>query len=155
MQSEDPSTNSTQSNFQIQGEALVNANVDIDQILNDTIPQLQAQVAQLSTMLQNPTLPNHVRQSTLQQFHEYQLQLQQAQAFAALAADMNAVEPQLVGMMNQSVQQQWFQAPVGNDSAYQRLPVASRRRNNKRERPSDFLEIGLAEAESKLPRFWE
>ena len=83
MQSEDPSTNSTPSNSQIQGEALANANVDIDQILNDTIPQLQAQVAQLSTMLQNPALPNHVRQSTLQQFHEYQLQLQQAHAFAA------------------------------------------------------------------------
>ena len=109
-------------------------------------------------MLQNPALPSQVRQSTLQQFHEYQAQLQQAHAFATLAADMNANESQLAGLLAQSVQQpQWFpnQQPAGNDSAYQRLPVTNRRRNNKRERPSDFLEIGLGDGQAKMPRFWE
>lgn len=146
------------SDSQVHGDAQPNPNLDVEQLVNETIPQLQAQVAQLSTMLQNPTLPSQVRQSTLQQFHEYQLQLQQAHAFAALAADMNASEPQLASLMNQTAPQpQWFmsQQPAGNESAYQRLPVTNRRRNFKRERPSDFLEIGGGDTQSKMPRFWE
>jgi protein MPE1 len=56
-------------------------------------------------------------------------------------------------------QQQQQQPPGNADSAYQRQPVnnPSRRRNIKRERPSDFLEVaGLdAERDSKVARYWE
>ncbi|KAG8774443.1 hypothetical protein FRC12_001979 [Ceratobasidium sp. 428] len=43
------------------------------------------------------------------------------------------------------------QQPAGNDSAYQRLPVHNRRK--KRDRPSDFVEVGGDQ--SKVPRYWE
>ena len=58
-------------------------------------------------------------------------------------------------------QNQWSNAafpnqqPPGQDSAYQRLPVNNRRLRNKRERPSDFLEIGTGDAVAKMPRYWE
>ena len=58
----------------------------------------------------------------------------------------------------QQQQQAWTnpytsQQPAGADSAYQRLPLNNRRRNLKRERPSDFLEVGGSEA--KVQRYWE
>ncbi|KAG9095896.1 hypothetical protein FS749_009533, partial [Ceratobasidium sp. UAMH 11750] len=43
------------------------------------------------------------------------------------------------------------QQPGGNESAYQRLPVHNRRK--KRDRPSDFVEVGGDQ--SKVPRYWE
>ncbi|CAE6428379.1 unnamed protein product [Rhizoctonia solani] len=43
------------------------------------------------------------------------------------------------------------QQPLGNESAYQRLPVHNRRK--KRDRPSDFVEVGGEQ--SKVPRYWE
>jgi len=125
------------------------------------------------------------------------MQLQQAQAFRALASDMNAAVQQNMASFNQEFHAQqhqmqvhmqnaipnpnlnqgnWMgggnnmnmggggsgggnpftnQQPPGADSAYQRLPVNGRRRANKRERPSDFLEIGGGESVTKMPRFWE
>ena len=66
-----------------------------------------------------------------------------------------------MGGMQQQQQEyrQWTnpfpnQQPAGQDSAYQRLPLNQRRRNLKRERPSDFLEVG-GEGEAKMPRYWE
>ena len=47
------------------------------------------------------------------------------------------------------------QQPAGQDSAYQRLPLNNRRRPLKRDRPSDFLEIGGAQGDAKTPRYWE
>lgn len=46
---------------------------------------------------------------------------------------------------------------AGQESAYQRLPVNHRRRNLKRDRPSDFLEIGngAIEGDAKVARYWE
>jgi protein MPE1 len=152
--------------------------------VNETIPQLQGQVQQLSVMLQNTSLPAHVRQSTMHQFQQTQMELQQAQTFAALAADISAAAaaaqqqqqqggaPVNINMgeqmqnmnMNMNFHQpqnpswvpQAAQLQAGLDSAYQRLPVNNRRRNNKRERPSDFLEIGTGEQlHSKMPKFWE
>ncbi|KNZ74509.1 hypothetical protein J132_06463 [Termitomyces sp. J132] len=79
-------------------------NMDMSQMVVDSIPQLQAQISQISLMLQNPSLPN--------------------------------------------------QQSAGQDSAYQRLPLNNRRRNLKRERPSDFLEIG-GETDNKMARYWE
>lgn len=119
-------------------------------------------------MLQNPSLPLHVRRATMEQHQQYQMQLQQLQTFAALA-DMNAVATQqAMGNIEQMLAQaqaqaQWTapapfpnqQPPAGQDSAYQRLPLNNRRRTNKRERPSDFLEIGSGETQSKMPKFWE
>ncbi|CAE6526180.1 unnamed protein product [Rhizoctonia solani] len=43
------------------------------------------------------------------------------------------------------------QQPLGNESAYQRLPVHNRRK--KRDRPSDFVEVGGEQ--NKVPRYWE
>jgi protein MPE1 len=41
------------------------------------------------------------------------------------------------------------------DSPYQRLPVNNRRRNLKRERPSDFVEVAGVDSSAKQPRYWE
>ncbi|KAF8738220.1 DWNN protein, partial [Rhizoctonia solani] len=59
-------------------------------------------------------------------------------------------------MMNPHHGQNWTnpyanQQPLGNESAYQRLPVHNRRK--KRDRPSDFVEVGGEQA--KVPRYWE
>jgi len=43
------------------------------------------------------------------------------------------------------------QQPAGKDSAYQRLPLNNRKRSLKRERPSDFLEVGGSEG--KVARY--
>lgn len=136
---------------------------DISQLLNETIPQLQAQIAQLSVMLQNPALPMSVRQTTEFRSQQYQMQLQQAQAFAAFAADMSAVAAaqQSASSINQNFPQSQWVGPLLNqqspsqDSPYQRLPLYGRRRSNKRDRPSDFLEVGGGDPQAKMPRFWE
>ncbi|KAJ8095271.1 Protein mpe1 [Marasmius tenuissimus] len=148
-------------------------NMDMQQMIVDSIPQLQAQISQISVMLQNP-LPPHVRQTTEMQHQQLKMQLQQAQAMsAALAAavsfqqqqqqqgqgQVQVQQVQNVGGMGYGMQQGWTnpfpnQQPAGQDSAYQRLPLNNRRRNIKRERPSDFLEIG-GESDSKVPRYWE
>jgi len=47
------------------------------------------------------------------------------------------------------------QQPAGQESAYQRLPVNNRRRGQKRERPSDILEVGGDGGQSKVARYWE
>ncbi|EJD47924.1 DWNN-domain-containing protein [Auricularia subglabra TFB-10046 SS5] len=47
------------------------------------------------------------------------------------------------------------QQPAGIDSAYQRLPVNNRRRGLKRDRPSDFLEVGGDGPANKVARYWE
>ncbi|KAI5120369.1 hypothetical protein M0805_006891 [Coniferiporia weirii] len=151
-----------QGDSEVQFNQQPGSNFDISQLLNETIPQLQAQVAQLSVMLQNSTLPIYVRQTTMQQFQQYRMQLQQAQAFASLAGMTAAAAAQhSVNNVNQTFSRnQWStpfpnQQPAGHDSAYQRLPVSNRRRNNKRERPSDFLEIGGGDPQMKMPRFEE
>lgn len=41
------------------------------------------------------------------------------------------------------------------DSAYQRLPVNNRRRNLKRDRPSDFVDLAGSEGDSKQARYYE
>ena len=56
--------------------------------------------------------------------------------------------------------QQWNSAfsnqqPASSDSAYQRLPVNNRRRALKRERPSDFVEVGGDGSANKVARYWE
>ncbi|KAF8074840.1 DWNN domain-containing protein [Lyophyllum atratum] len=137
------------------------------QMVVDSIPQLQAQISQISLMLQNPSLPNQVRQATEMQHQTLQIQLQQAQTIATALAAASSFQQQQqqvqggnMGYGMQAYQQgSWTnqfsnQQPAGQDSAYQRLPVNNRRRNLKRERPSDFLEIG-AESDNKMPRFWE
>lgn len=47
------------------------------------------------------------------------------------------------------------QQPAGADSAYQRLPVNNRRRGMKRDRPSDFVEVGGDGPANKIARYWE
>ncbi|KII87351.1 hypothetical protein PLICRDRAFT_55314 [Plicaturopsis crispa FD-325 SS-3] len=152
-------------------------NIDMSQMLVESIPQLQAQISQISVMLQNPSLPHQVRQTTQMQHHQLQIQLQQAQAVAGALAAANTFQQQqqmqqaqhqsLVGGYNgQGYQQQknyqggWTnpfsnQQPAGQESAYQRLPLNNRRRNLKRDRPSDFLEIAGNEQQNKVARYWE
>lgn len=141
----------------------------------DTIPQLQAQIAQISVMLNNPSLPPHVRQQTDMKHRQLQMELQQAQMTSALIQASNAAvafnmqqqqqvvqQQQAQYSMNAPMmgmpQQQWTnpfpnQQPAGQDSAYQRLPLNNRRRNLKRDRPSDFLEV--AGSDQKVPRYYE
>ena len=155
------------------------ANMDMSQMLVDSIPQLQAQIAQISVMLQNPSLPNQVRHTTEMQHQQLQIQLQQAQTIAAALAAATSFQQQQqqqqqqqnqngggggMGYNMQGYQQKndyraWTnpfsnQQPAGQDSAYQRLPLNNRRRNLKRERPSDFLEVA-GENENKVQRYWE
>ncbi|KAJ8514578.1 hypothetical protein ONZ45_g7889 [Pleurotus djamor] len=139
--------------------------MDMSEAISANIPQLQAQIAQLSVMLQNPSLPNQVRQATEMQYQQLQMELAQAQTFQtalAVATSMQQEQQQLQAAQNMMQQQGGYQnwnnqfqnqQPVAQDSAYQRLPVNNRRRGIKRDRPSDFLEIGGDE--SKMPRYWE
>lgn len=137
----------------------------------ESIPQLQAQISQLSAMLQNPSLPSQVRMQTEMQYSQVQYQLNNAQAFtvalaaatsfqqqAAVAAsydynmDMGAAMGDMTGGIGGSTGSTYQTPPQpGPDSAYQRLPVNNRRKNLKRERPSDFLEVGGEEQR----RHWE
>lgn len=166
----------------------------MSQMIVDNIPQLQAQIQQISLTLQNNgVLPVHVRQQAEMQHQQLQMQLAQAQTIAAaLAAAQSSMGTDLMmpmgmmPMMNQGFggpqmpqqqqlqppqqgqqqqqslpppqqQQQQQQAPGNADSAYQRQPVNNRRRNIKRERPSDFLEVAGPDAEKdgKVARYWE
>jgi protein MPE1 len=176
----------------------VPADLAMSQMIVDNIPQLQAQIQQISLTLQNNgVLPTHVRQQAEMQHQQLQMQLAQAQTIAAaLAAAQSNMSTDLMmpmgmmPMMNQGFggpqmsqqqqqqqqqqqpqqgqqqqqslpppqQQQQQQQPPGNtDSAYQRQPVNNRRRNIKRERPSDFLEVAGQDAErdGKVARYWE
>ncbi|KAF5387362.1 hypothetical protein D9757_005744 [Collybiopsis confluens] len=145
-----------------------------------SIPHLQAQISQISVMLQNPSLPMHVRQQTEMHQEQLKMQLQQAQTIsftlAAATAEFQQQQQQAQQMQMQNMQHQQQQTmgngmgynnsmypsqgvpgQAGPDSAYQRLPVNNRRRNLKRDRPSDFLEIGngATEGDPKVPRYWE
>ncbi|EIN06104.1 DWNN-domain-containing protein [Punctularia strigosozonata HHB-11173 SS5] len=141
---------------------------DMPQIIVDSIPGLQAQLHQLSTMLQNPALPHPVRQTTEMQYNQLQMQLQQAQTIAAALEVNKAAAAASFASMQQQMQQQmqpmmqpWAaaayasQQAVAQDSPYQRLPVNNRRRNLKRERPSDFVEVAGSEGDPKQARYWE
>ena len=133
---------------------------DMNQIV-ESIPQLQAQISQLSAMLQNPSLPNQVRMQTEMQYSQVQYQLNNAQAFTVALAAATSFQQQATAAANYNYSMTMgaamgdmtggvggtgtpYQTPQqpGPDSAYQRLPVNNRRKNLKRERPSDFLEVG-------------
>ena len=130
---------------------------DLSRIVAESIPQLQAQLSQLSVMLQNASLPPKVRQSTQFQYQQLQMQLQQAQTFAALSASFNMQNMANTFAMGAfpipDFSQQWIepmmpQPSLPDPSMYQRMPVNSRRRPFKRERPSDFLEVGVSDYKS-------
>ncbi|KAF7356548.1 hypothetical protein MVEN_00988500 [Mycena venus] len=137
------------------------ANMDMSKMVADSIPQLQAQIAQISAMLQNPALPQQVRHNTQIQHQQLQMQLAQAQEMANVIAIAGFQQQQMnnvAGMMQGYNQAGWanngFPQQAGQDSAYQRLPVNNRRRVLKRDRPTDFFEVS-GENESKVPRYWE
>ncbi|EAU90508.1 zinc knuckle domain-containing protein [Coprinopsis cinerea okayama7 len=162
---------SEQSGFEAQDQDIYSEhqpdmNIEMSQAVVDSIPQLQASIAQISKMLQNPGLPPDVRQQTELQHQQLQMQLQEAQMMAAALA-MAATYTQQQQAQNmptntvgygtqyqQSWTSQYISQQPGPDSAYQRLPVNNRRRNLKRERPSDFLDV-TGEQDSKVPRYWE
>src|SRR6266850_7956616 len=165
----------------------VPADLAMSQMIVDNIPQLQAQIQQISLTLQNTgALPAHVRQQAEMQYQQLQMQLAQAQTIAAaLSAAQSAIGTDMMmpmgmmPMMNQGFggpqvqqqqqqqqqhqqslppsHQQQQQQPGNADSPYLRQPINNRRRNIKRERPSDFLEVAGPDAErdNKVARFWE
>ncbi|KAI0305857.1 DWNN-domain-containing protein [Multifurca ochricompacta] len=181
--SQTPAPDDLQSGLYAQEE--VPADLAMSQMIVDNIPQLQAQIQQISLMLQNSSnLPAHVRQQTEMQHQQLQMQLAQAQTIAAaLVAAQSGIGAEMMmpmgmmPMMNQGFagpqmqmpplqqqqqqqqhqQHQQHQQPGNADSAYQRQPVNNRRRNIKRERPSDFLEVAGPDAErdNKVARYWE
>ena len=151
--------------------------MDMSQMVVDQIPQIQAQIAQISQALQNPNLPDHVRQQTEMQHQHLQMQLSHAQTVQAALAVASFQQQQQaaqggvgvgVGMGMGGFTMPGFQQsmggwnngqfvgqqPPGQDSAYQRLPVNNRRKNLKRERPSDFFDATGSDG-SKVPRYWE
>ncbi|KAJ7504326.1 DWNN domain-containing protein [Mycena galericulata] len=141
------------------------ANMDMAKMVAESIPQLQAQIAQISAMLQNSALPHQVRQNTQMQHHQLQMQLAQAQEMATAMAIAGFQQQQLQSVAGMNFnnlqgfnQAAWanngFPQQSGQDSAYQRLPVNNRRRVLKRDRPQDFLEVG-GESENKVARYWE
>ncbi|KAK0488962.1 DWNN domain-containing protein [Armillaria novae-zelandiae] len=141
------------------------ADVNMQEMLVNSIPQLQAQISQISIMLQNSALPMQVRATTEMQYQQLQMQLQQAQTFSAALATLQQqqqIQQQVQnanGAAYNNMAAAWSnpfvnQQPAGQESAYQRLPVNNRRRNVKRERPSDFLEVG-GESDNKVARYWE
>ncbi|KIM44717.1 hypothetical protein M413DRAFT_442673 [Hebeloma cylindrosporum] len=144
--------------------------MDMSQMLVDQIPQLQAQIAQISQALQNPSLPNHVRHQTEMQHQQLQIQLSQAQAISAALA-VASFQQQAVVAQNAANSSMGFNIPgfqqqmagwnqygaqqaPAQESAYQRLPVNNRRRNPKRDRPTDFFETEGPDG-TKVPRYWE
>ncbi|KAK0446750.1 DWNN domain-containing protein [Armillaria borealis] len=141
------------------------ADVNMQEMLVNSIPQLQAQISQISVMLQNSSLPMQVRATTEMQYQQLQMQLQQAQTFSAALASLQQQQQMQQQVQNangaayNNMAAAWSnpfvnQQPAGQESAYQRLPVNNRRRNVKRERPSDFLEVG-GESDNKVARYWE
>ncbi|OBZ73552.1 putative RING finger protein P8B7.15c [Grifola frondosa] len=149
-------------------EQQTRGDINVSQIIAESIPQLQAQISQIQIMLNNLSLPNQVRQQAQMKHQQLQMELQQAQVAAAMAATFPAAAAAATGMPFPSMQGGGFptrlpavdksfpnQQPAGQDSAYQRLPLNNRRRNLKRERPSDFLEVGGNEGMAKVPRYWE
>ena len=133
-------------------------------------------------MLNNASIPAPARQQAQLKHQQLQMELQQAQAVAAMAAAQSFSMPAalagamgngMAGNMGGAMQggmggnmgmqgefRQWTnpfpnQQPAGQDSAYQRLPLNNRRRPLKRDRPSDFLEIGGSQGDAKTPRYWE
>ncbi|PPR08136.1 hypothetical protein CVT24_012350 [Panaeolus cyanescens] len=148
-------------------------NMDMTQVLISQIPMLQAQLAQINQALQNQNLPDQVRQQTMMQQQNLQMQLNSAQAMSAAFAVASfqqqqqqqqaaaAVQSAAFGMQGFNQQQAggaaWSnqypnQQPPGQDSAYQRLPVNNRRRNLKRDRPTEYLE---GPGGTKVPRYYE
>jgi len=144
-------------------------------MVSEQIPQLQAQINQLSQMLNNPNLPPQLRHQTEMQYQQRQMELQQAQAMQAALAiatfqQQQAASMGVPGMGGGFGMQNAFQGGGGGgggasgwvnpaqqptgDSAYQRLPVNNRRRNLKRDRPSDFVET-VGPDGSKVARYWE
>ncbi|TFK73774.1 DWNN-domain-containing protein [Pluteus cervinus] len=154
-------------------------NMDM-QLLLDKISQLQASIYQVSLMLQKSDLPTNIRRQTEMYHQQLQNELQQAQAMTVAYTAAQHLQAEAQAQQQQQMQQMqqmqanmaavagggvqggpgWSGNPYGNqqqggpnqDSAYQRLPVNNRRKNLKRERPSDFLEVG---GEEKIPRYWE
>jgi protein MPE1 len=146
--------------------------MDMSQMVFDSIPQIQAQIAQISVMLQNPSLPLQVRHTTEMQYQQLQMQLQQAQTVAVVFTAASSFQQQQeaqaqnagvglsLGLQNfpGGDYRNWTnsfpnQQPAASDSAYQRLPLNNRRRNLKRERPSDFLDV--SGEHEKVARYWE
>jgi len=128
---------------------------------NQSFDQIQAEIQQLQTMLSNPKLPMHIRNSASMQLMQKQTLLTQAQTmstFISQAQAAAAMEGAMMQAMYSQSQmnygaQQGFNQQGGwinpetqinqshTDSPYQRLPINQRRKYMKRDRPSDFVEV--------------
>lgn len=128
---------------------------------NQTFAQIHAEIQQLQTMLSNPKLPMHIRNSASMQLLQKQTLLSQAQTMSTFIS-----QAQAAAAMEGALRQAMYSQPQANyaiqsgysqggawinpetqinqshtDSPYQRLPINQRRKYMKRERPSDFVEV--------------
>ncbi|KAF9017386.1 DWNN-domain-containing protein [Hymenopellis radicata] len=71
---------------------------DMQSMLVNSIPQLQAQIQQLSVMLQNPSLPVQVRRQTEMQYQQVQIQLEQAQSVSVALSAFQQQQQQMQNM---------------------------------------------------------
>ncbi|CAK5283104.1 unnamed protein product [Mycena citricolor] len=137
-------------------EVYAEENMDMAKMITDSIPQLQAQITQISAMLQNPALPNAVRQNTELQCQQLQIQLAQAQEMATAIA-MTGLTPQqlhslMAGMTSNFPGMGWTNNGFAHQvqGSYQQQPISNRRRPVKRERPQDLQDVGN---ESKVAKY--
>lgn len=122
-------------------------------------------------VLQNPSLPLPVRQTTQMKLQQLQAEVQQAQMVMAVAASMSQANAAMMSNMTyqddsynaynpgmgNAYKPNWTnpfpnQQPAGAESAYQRLPVNNRRRVH-HNRPSDFYEV--AGGGGNVASYWE
>ncbi|KAF8327187.1 DWNN domain-containing protein [Cantharellus anzutake] len=178
--SKSPELGDTQTNSgQADGEEFYDAQPGLSNTptmpLQDDIPSLQAQMAQLMIMMQSPAILPQVRMQLDIQFQELsmrlnQLQVQHQQFYSGMGGGpimgmgtgmaLNMTMGGMDGMLNNnyvggnrtSGYQRFHQQPQNEaESPYQRLPVNPRRRLQKRDRPEEFLE---ANGIQKIPRFY-
>ncbi|KAH9479364.1 putative RING finger protein P8B7.15c [Psilocybe cubensis] len=160
-------------------------NMDMSQMLVDQIPQLQAQIAQISQALQNPNLPRAVRQQTELQHQQLQMQLAHAQAVAQTLALASSYQQQQVqvqqaaaaavaaaaagvgvpgmggfaalgGYQQQQQQQQWNQfGGMGGQDSAYQRLPVNNRRRNLKRDRPADFFETTNPDGSKVPRYWE
>ena len=97
--------NPSDDSFYTEQQPGVDADMDALHMAAESIPAIQAQINQVTIMLNNPTLPMPVRQQTEMKHAQLQMELQQAQMAAALiqagnAAAMSAMNMNTMNNMN-------------------------------------------------------
>ncbi|KAF7308823.1 hypothetical protein MKEN_01082100 [Mycena kentingensis (nom. inval.)] len=139
--------------------------MDMSKMMNETIPQLQAQIAQLSSVLQGTSLPNHVRRNTEMQYQQLAMQLAQMQELVAFVQMQGGMQQMQGGGVSAAAMMQmggfnmgqWNGSGFGQQQQGGQYANNNNNRNNvrrplKRDRPADFLDVS-GENEAKMGRY--